>query len=288
MELSELDCLLDHIMITAEDEVYVIDLHSTSADGQPFATVGDTLRNRAFAERLPVRMLLGVEEQLDGTMLEHLNNLGAVTLGFEGGRHDAPSTVHNHSAMIWLALAAAGILSPADIPDFSLHVGRLSADSAAGRFMEVRYREPVREGDDFVMTPGFNNFDPVRRGQPLARNRAGEILAPETGLILMPLYQKLGEDGFFIVRRVAPFWLWLSGVLRRFGLADLVHLLPGVARDPDAPEKLIVDTAIARIMPLQVFHLLGFRKLRWVGSNLIVTRRRHDTRSPFRRNQNGR
>ena len=66
----------------------MIDLHSTSADGLPFATVGDTMRNRRFAQNLPVTILLGIEEQLDGTMLEYLNNLGAVTLGFEGGQHD--------------------------------------------------------------------------------------------------------------------------------------------------------------------------------------------------------
>jgi succinylglutamate desuccinylase len=70
-ELAELDTLLDQILITADDEVYVLDLHSTSASGVPFATLGDTIRNRAFATKFPVRLLLGVEEQLDGTMLEY-------------------------------------------------------------------------------------------------------------------------------------------------------------------------------------------------------------------------
>ena len=55
------------IIDQAEDEIYVLDLHSTSAEGVPFATVGDTLRNRAFAQLFPVTMLLGIEEQLEGT-----------------------------------------------------------------------------------------------------------------------------------------------------------------------------------------------------------------------------
>ena len=34
--------------------------------------------------------MLGIEEQLEGTMLEFMNNEGAVTLGFEGGQHETP------------------------------------------------------------------------------------------------------------------------------------------------------------------------------------------------------
>ena len=45
---------------------------------------------------------------------------------------------------------------------------------------------------------------------------------------------------------------------------------------------LIVDTNIARLFPLQVFHLLGFRRRRWVGNKLVVSRRKHDTDAPFK------
>ena len=68
------------------------------------------------------------------------------------------------------------------------------------------------------MEPGFRNFDPVRRAQILATDRDGEITAPESGLIMMPLYQKQGNDGFFIVRPVARFWLWLSALLRNLSI----------------------------------------------------------------------
>jgi succinylglutamate desuccinylase len=287
-ELSELDRLLDRILVTAQDEVYILDLHSTSAGGHPFATVGDTLRNRTFAKKFPVRLLLGIEEQLEGTMLEYLNNAGAVTLGFEGGRHDAAATVENHVAMIWLALAAAGILPLECVPDLRTHTMRLASGVAHDRVIEVRYREPVGKTDEFVMDPGFKNFDPIEAGQVLAQNKAGEIRAPESGLILMPLYQKLGDDGFFIGRSISPFWLWLSGVVRKLGLPGIVHLLPGVEREPQAPETLIVNTRVAALFPLQVFHLLGFRKLRWHENKLVVTRRRHDTDSPFGREGHGR
>jgi len=85
MELRELLDTLAPLVASADGDAYVVDLHTTSAGGAPFATLGDTLRNRAFARQFPVSIILGIEEQLDGTLLEYLNNLGCVTLGFEAG-----------------------------------------------------------------------------------------------------------------------------------------------------------------------------------------------------------
>lgn len=283
IEQRELLRIFDDILKTAKDEVFALDLHTTSAAGLPFATVGDTMRNRDFARKFPVTILLGIEEQLDGTMLEYLNNEGAVTLGFEGGQHQSPEASENHEALVWLALAGAGILDERDAPDLEKHRETLAAATKNQVILEVRHREAVAPDDDFAMNPGFVNFDKIKRGQILARNRRGKIKAVETGLILMPLYQKLGEDGFFIGREVAPFWLWLSGVLRSRNIARWMHLLPGVARHPKNDRSLIIDTRIARFFPLQVFHLLGFRKRRWRDNQLIVSRRRHDTKSPFKK-----
>jgi predicted deacylase len=282
VELTELDNLLDGILITAMDEVFVIDLHSTSSEGMPFATVGDTLRNRAFARQFPVSVLLGIEEQLEGTMLEYLNNAGAVTLGFEGGQHLSAETVMNHEALVWLALKNAGVLDLEDIADAASCRSRLAGGGNGARLFEVRYRHATSEYDDFEMLPGFRNFDPIGKGQILANDKRGPIHARESGVILMPLYQKLGNDGFFVGREISPFWLWLSGVLRNIGIQKTIHLLPGVRSDPDDAGTLIVNTRVARLFPLQVLHLLGFRRRRWVDNDLVVSRRKHDTDAPFR------
>ncbi len=281
-ELSEIDQLLDGILITAMDEVFVLDLHSTSADGVPFATVGDTLRNREFAQKFPVTILLGIEEQLDGTMLEYLNNAGAVTLGFEGGQHLSKQTVENHEALVWLALVNSKILAEDAVSDIAEHRMRLGKGHRGSRIFEVRYRHPVTAFDEFEMRSGFNNFDLVREGEILGQDREGAITAKETGVLLMPLYQKLGEDGFFIGREISSFWLWLSGMLRRSGIQKIIQILPGVRRDPGDPTILVIDTRVARWFPLQVFHLLGFRRRRWVGNKLVVSRRRHDADGPFK------
>lgn len=281
-EQHDLLIIFREILNSAGDEVYVLDLHSTSAGGVPFATVGDTLRNRRFAQMFPVTILLGIEEQLEGTLLEFLNNEGTVTLGFEAGQHAAAESIDNHEALIWLALVNSGILAAEDVPDIEEHRRILTESTGEARILEVRHREAISEGDEFEMKPGFKNFDPIRRGQLLANSRNGPITAGETGLILMPLYQRQGNDGFFIVRTVAPLWLRVSEVIRRFELADYMHLLPGVRRDSKHREVLQIDTRIARFFPLQIFHLLGFRRLRWQNSFLMVSRRRYDTISPFK------
>lgn len=281
-ELTQLDRLLDSILITAMDEVFVLDLHSTSADGVPFATVGDTLRNREFAKKFPVTILLGIEEQLEGTMLEYLNNAGAVTLGFEGGHHLSDNTVENHSAMVWLALTNSGVLPAGDNPAINRSTRRLANGHETMRLIEMRYRHAITADDGFEMAPGFNNFDKVRSGDTLGKDRNGSVTSPETGLILMPLYQPLGNDGFFIGREISPFWLWLSGIIRNLGVQNIIHILPGVSRDPLDPATLTVNTRWARLAPMQVFHLLGFRRLRWVNNELVVSRRTHDTSGPFR------
>jgi len=280
-ELSELDRLIDSILITARNEVYVIDLHSTSAGGVPFATVGDTIRNRNFARKFPITTLLGIEENLDGTMLEYLNNAGAVTLGFEGGKHDSPETVENHIAFTMLALVNADILQSTEITDLHRHYNRLSATAGRSRFYEVLYRHAITEDDEFKMKPGFTNFDRVVEGQIIAADKKGPVKSPMNGLMLMPLYQKLGEDGFFIGRHIAKFWLSVSAMLRKLKAHRLMMWLPGVRQDQVDPETLVINTRVARLFPLQIFHLLGFRKRRWSGAKLIVSRRKHDTKSPF-------
>jgi len=76
----------------------------------------------------------------------------------------------------------------------------------------VATRHPV--GPGFRMEPGFANIARVSTGTLLARDDGGEIRAPFDGLVLMPLYQAQGSDGFFFGRAVdgsadelVPRWL---------------------------------------------------------------------------------
>ena len=59
-----------------------------------------------------------------------------------------------------------------------------------------------------------------------------------------------------------------------------MHLLPGVRHDSRNKDVFVINTRIARLLPLQIFHLLGFRKLRWVDKKLVVSRRAYDLAGP--------
>ena len=226
-EKRELLAVIEMALAQRQGPAVFLDLHTTSAEGQPFVVIGDSLPNRRFAFGLQAPVILGLEEQLEGTLLNHLSEQGHVVIGFEGGQHASPSAVENHIAAIWSVLTTAGCLRSQDAPE------KTPPKQPGFPVLEIRYHHLLQAGDDFVMEPGFTNFQPVRRGQLLARDRHGQIRAQESGQILMPLYQGQGADGFFLVRTVQRFWLRLAVWLRRLRLERLLPLLPGVRRHPD-------------------------------------------------------
>jgi hypothetical protein len=78
-------------------------------------------------------------------------------------------------------------------------------------------------------------------------------------MIFLPLYQKMGQEGFFIVRPVSRFWLWLSQVLRKTRLPDILPLLPGISKKEPQANRYAVNPKIARFLNKEIFHLLGFQ-----------------------------
>lgn len=261
------------------ERVVLLDLHSTSAGGAPFTIISDSLQNRPFAFALPVPVLLGLEERIEGTLLSWFAELGHVALCLEGGQNELSSTVANHVAAVWLMLVKAGLVRAEDVPDLALQRARL-ADSARRlpAVVELRYRYAIPEGTGFEMKPGFQNFQPVRRGEILARVDPGsgeqDLPSPLAGRVLMPRYQSLGDDGFFLGREVRPIWLRLSWALRRARLDWIVRWMPGVHPDPGRPGELVVDRRIARWFTAEILHLFGFRWRSREGRTVRFVRRR--------------
>ena len=146
--------------------------------------------------------------------------------------------------------------------------------------VEIRYRHNILPGEGFFMKPGFENFDAIRKGDLLASDRHGEIRSLETGYILMPLYQSQGNDGFFLVRRVRPFWLRLSACLRAIGVGNVLQYLPGVERRGN--DTLAVNSKIARWFVVEILHLLGYRRQRPENGTQVFRRRRETPVDPGR------
>ncbi len=274
-EQEELLLAVDEALESARGPVYVLDLHTTAAESAPFVTLGDTLTNRALARRFPIPIILGLEEQLDGALLSYLDRRGLVGLGVEGGSHTSPKSADALEAVLWIALVAQGHLQPSDVPRLdSYHRFLRGATRHLPPVMEVRHRHEVEPNDGFAMDAGLENFRPVQEGAVVARDRSGPVRAPESGRMFLPLYQELGDDGFFIVRRVRTIWLQISAVLRRLGLAHVAPLFPGVDRLLTRDDALVLRPWAARDSATRVLHLLGYRKR--VRDNVVYMIRRKD------------
>ena len=280
-ELQEIAQEIGAVLAKSAGRAYFLDLHTTSGPGPAFAFLEDTLRNREFAFQFPVPIVLGAEEELPGTLVQYLCDLGVTTLGFEAGQHEDPVSVDRAEAAIWIAMEAAGIVEPGTRPEVAEARRTLTESSRAlPRIVEMRYRKPVEPDDGFQMVSGFSSFQTVEAGQVMANDRTGPIEAATDGFLLMPLYQDQGQDGFFIVRPVRAVWLALSGRLRQLGFERFLHWLPGVRKHPDIPGAFVVDQKTARWFAMEMFHLLGFRRRGERGRVIVMSRRAHDLGGP--------
>lgn len=245
----------------ARGPIIGLDLHTTSGGGPPFSVAGDTLRNLALAMALPIPLILGLEESLDGTLLQYFGTRGEACMTVETGQHADPAAVGLHEAVIWLTLVASGVLAPDAVPDRERYVAALR--EAAGRVprtMELMYRHPIDARSDFAMRPGYRGFQPVKKGEVLATERGEPVRAPVGGRILMPLYQPQGSDGFFIVKDLGPISRAASRTLRALQAHALLPWLPGLARSPDQRNVLHVRRKHARV--IRAAELLGYRRRR--------------------------
>jgi len=271
-EQRELLSCFEKARATASGPVVVIDLHTSSADGPPFLCLADTIDNRRFGLGTGVPLILGIEETLDGASLEWFADRGIVGLAVEGGQHDQPVTVDRLHAVVWRALDFLRMLPHGT--DTEEHARTLrEACRGVPPVVEIVRRHAITAADQFVMRPGFVNFQAVRKGTPLARDRDGDIAAPFGCLVMLPLYQSLGDDGFFLARRVRGIWLYVARVVRRLRVDKMVPWLPGVRRDPADHRTILVNPKIARWFVTEIFHLLGFRRQRPRGDALAFTRR---------------
>ena len=272
-EQRELLALYEECWQSRRGPLVFLDLHTSSAPGSPFSCMADTLPNRRIADALPIPMILGLEECIDGAVMEWFNQRGQLAVAVEGGQHDAPSTIDNLESAVWLTLAASGVVARRDV-DLDCHERRLrEAARGSPHLVEVTYRHAITPNDRFGMVPGYVSFQPVEKDDLLGHDVRGAVRARHRGLVLLPLYQGLGEDGFFFARVVPRFWFSLSGFLRRLRLGRFVGVLPGVRRDPADRRTLLVNPSVARWLTVPVFHLFGYRRERPRGELLAFSRR---------------
>lgn len=266
--------ILDTILNTSQPPFYFIDLHSTSSKTLPFITINDALINRKFSSQFPLPIVLGIEEYLNGPLLSYINEKGYVSLGFESGQHDDLRTITNSVAFIYLTLLYSGILEEKDIAKFSSYYQQLQTQAAnMVNIFEVIYLHTIKTDDVFKMHEGFKSFQNITKGTVLATSNNSEIKAKSTGVMFMPLYQKRGTDGFFIIRPINPFVLRLSIILRRIKIDGLLVALPGVSWLNKKEGILQVNLKVAKFFAKSLFHLLGYRNRHLTPTHLRLNNR---------------
>ncbi len=200
-ELFRMLAGLEQVSARRRGPVYVLDLHSTSGGGGPFSTAADMPAHRRFTMSIPVPMVRQLNQHLEGTLTHYLDRLGYTAAVFESGQHEEPEARVRAASAVWLAIRAAGLLADPDAPEARRGYRALERECRRlPRLLEMTYRHPIEDEDRYVMRPGFRNFQPIRAGEVVGDDRHGEVVAPKSGRILMPLYQELGEEGFFVVR----------------------------------------------------------------------------------------
>ena len=203
VEQSELLTVFDAAVAQSRGPVIHLDLHSMSADGVPFIVVCDHPQSVQLAHDLCLPGIAGLEKAIPATTIEYFTELGHIALAVEGGQHQAETTVDTLESVAWLLLASVGVIAWADVPDLAARRERLRVRGNHLPPVQVTYRHGITPDDHFRMRPGYRNLQPVHAGEVLAEDAHGPVVAPDDGWILLPLYQPVGTDGFFLGRRVA-------------------------------------------------------------------------------------
>ena len=173
----------------------LLDLHCFSGRGLPFSIGSSRPENVQLGSALGLPYVLGLQEALGGALSDYYDRHCTVSMAVEGGQIGDPRSEERHLELLRRSSVALGLVDP---DRFDLE----ALPPQPSRRYRISFRYPVEPGDGFSMVEGFSGFDEVRRGRLLAHDHAGEIRAPHDAVLLMPLYQPEGKDGFFLAQPV--------------------------------------------------------------------------------------
>ncbi|MDV7400555.1 hypothetical protein RZS08_54570, partial [Arthrospira platensis SPKY1] len=102
--------------------------------------------------------------------------LSTRVVAFEAGQNEAPESELRSVAAIWNGLRGVGCL-PSNLEN-PLETELLRAAEGLPRIAELLSVHMLQPGDEFVMRPGYRNFQSVHKGEHLADDRNGPVYAP--------------------------------------------------------------------------------------------------------------
>jgi len=285
-EQKELLDILNDILKSNTGPFYFIDFHTTSSITLPFVTINDAIINRNFSKLYPVPIVLGIEEYLNGPLLSYINELGYVSLGFESGQHDDQSAIVNSISFIYLTLVYTKAIALENVIGFPIHYNRLKTEAQGILdIFEVVYLHKIKINESFLMEDGFKSFQDINTHTILAISNGKPVKSKYKAKIFMPLYQSKGQEGFFLIKHINPFFLKLSVFLRRFRVDNLLSWLPGVSWENEEKNALLVNLKVTRFFAKSLFHLLGFRNKQLDANHLKLNNRERASKTEMYKNE---
>ncbi|MEM8929372.1 MAG: succinylglutamate desuccinylase/aspartoacylase family protein, partial [Bacteroidota bacterium] len=268
-EMHQLHQRIHEILETSSPPFYFIDLHTTSGETEPFIVMNDSLLNRNFTRNYPLPCILGIEEYLTGALLSYINELGYVAFGFESGQHDDTDAVTNAESFIWYTLGLTGFF-PMEKTRLNAQREKLNTSHTPKRFFEIYHQHLLTADEEFKMLPGFVNFQTVPKGVQISITNGRYIITKKKRQLFMPLYQDKGYEGFYFIRSVPYFFLWLSKYLRRLKADGFLAILPGIKWATSKKDALYVNKKVARFFAKSIFHLLGYRTRKMDKAHFVL------------------
>ena len=207
LELIELmQCIENQISTYKPEKIMVLDLHTTSAAGGIFTIVSEDKESLDIALTLSAPVVKGLVKGLGGTTLHYFRkeNIGIPTVGicFEAGQHADVFSVRRTIAWLINCLRTVGCLNANDVESRHDEILRGYSKNLP-KAVQVIANHHIMPNDNFKMLPNYKNFQAIKKGETLANDKNGAIKSPEDCLILMPLYQPQGSDGFFLVKEIS-------------------------------------------------------------------------------------
>lgn len=204
-EKKEMFCIIEVLKNYPESQYekrYFLDCHTTSSASKPYISVQDVNDNDNWAHQFPPYIIRGFSDIVYGCIDHYLSRIGVTGFVFEGGQHESPDAVKHHEGMIWLALVKACNLDLNELKTYPEAAAYMEAMKADQKTFEIEHRHEIKDDDTFKMESGYENFQPIKKGEQLAVHNGKKIISTWDAYIFMPLYQAQGNDGFFVVREV--------------------------------------------------------------------------------------
>lgn len=286
LEQQDLYKFIKCVIASTDSPIYFFDLHTTSSKTLPFITINDALINRKFSACFNVPVVLGIEEYLEGPLLSYLNTMGYVSLGFESGQHTDPQAVKSCEAFVYLVLNYTGNLISPEPKKLNTCKNELkTASRHIDSIFEVIYKYHIKPDEDFKMHEGFESFQSIKKGTLLANSDGEDVYCNYSAKLFMPLYQKSGKDGFFIIKPIPRFFLKLSELLRRAKADHLLTFLPGITWYDKTSGILKANLKVARFLTKSIFHLFGYRNKQIDESHLLLYNRERVAKKVMYKNE---